>query len=173
MIIDIQKNHPDLSGFRFCKKIMLQYAPYKRTHTTHLLISDGKCVSTDGKRIHLFEHDGLYGDGLYLVSICRINLVQIIKTDRPIKEFPKYESLISTNKYYKLDAGYSMGGPNLSGTVFAINNTGACVNPQFISDLGSDEYFDVFITKEKDKIGHKPIILKSGKKLAALMPMRI
>ena len=81
MILDIVKGNPDLDGFRFCKKIMTPYSPSIRPHLCHVLISGGYCSSTDGSRAHSFKHDNNYDDGLYLITLCRMNLVQLVKTE--------------------------------------------------------------------------------------------
>lgn len=150
---------------------MKQYSPESRPHQTHMQIAGGECVTTDGARLHLFTHKGKYEDGLYLITICRCNLVQLVKSDHPLNKFPKYKGILDTKNYYKLDQTFTFDKYNFSLGVFFINREGVMINPYYLLDLGP-YIFDVYITNDKEKLDSKALILQSGNKTAAIMPIR-
>lgn len=172
MLIDIYGNHPDLDGFRFCKKIMRQYHPDNKPHINHVCIKNGYAYATDGHRLNSFKCECHYTEGLYAITICRVNFVQIAKSQYGTSQYPKTEFLFDTDGYIELDRNryFNLNGIYYCDAVYHLNRYGIKVNPKYVSDIGGD--CKIIVTTDEKRFDSKSIIFLNGKKRAAIMPMR-
>jgi hypothetical protein len=173
MLIDIHTKNRNFGGFRFLKSIMSPYSVSNKPHMNLICIKDGRACSTNGSRIAVFDCGYDYYNGLYAITVCRTNIVQIAKSNFGTDRFPNYESIIDMDGYVLISDNEYHVDDSLSGyLIFDLAKNDIIVNPKLFEKLTG--YWKVFIKKDAKKRRSNPIIFKTtmGEKIFAMMPLR-
>lgn len=173
MIIDITSSNINFNGFRFLKRAMVNYQSDLPLHNKYIIVKDGKAYSTDGARVHSFmiqNSKAQIKNGLYLPTISRCNLFQIVKSEYQtsvvLKIIKFFEELFACDGYDDVPGFMPIYKDNYYTAIYVLNRNGFMVNPRYINDLQGD--FKIMTHHDLAK----PVLFIGDKRRAGIITTR-
>ena len=167
----LEKNHPLFSRLSFV--LQARSTDETRYHMTGLHVEEGKSISTDGRRLHIYSGDTLE-EGDYKATV--VNKSQIVLTPADDYTYPNWKIVMPEKQKCKIVDGKldlenvtfkKNNLSNISRAYFAFcKNTDALVNLDFFKDLVGHSW-EVYY-QEPDKA----ILFENDQFTAVIMPMQ-
>jgi hypothetical protein len=162
--IEILKREPDFSGIKWVAKA--KDRDCRKKILNNLLFEDGFWIATDGHRMHIYDTDIPYENGLYDILVNNISQLILKKNDIDAK-YPNWEeacAVRSQPRNLKLNSHLSIAYTQI---VREMDNT---IQYEYLKDLLTP-LGDIWIASLYQKAD--PVMFTSNNKIGIIMPVNM